>query len=61
MVADYNGEDEDTGIVVPEFDCPLMRVDLAELQSILQQTDPNTPVKELYILCREYVAARCAT
>ncbi|XP_033974523.1 uncharacterized protein LOC117473135 isoform X2 [Trematomus bernacchii] len=60
IAADHDGE-EDAGIVVPEFDCPLSPEDITELQSIFQQIDPNTPVKELYLLCREYVAERCGS
>lgn len=59
MAADYNGEDEDGGIIVPEFEWPLSPEDLSEMQSALEQTDPDTPVRELYLLCREYVSARC--
>ncbi|XP_034005839.1 uncharacterized protein LOC117497916 isoform X1 [Trematomus bernacchii] len=60
IAADHDGE-EDAGIVVPEFDCPLSPEDITELQSVFQQIDPNTPVKELYLLCREYVAERCGS
>ncbi|KAK1903624.1 ATP-dependent helicase/deoxyribonuclease subunit B [Dissostichus eleginoides] len=61
VAADHDGEEEDAGNVVPEFDCPLSPEDITELQSVFQQIDPNTPVKELYLLCREYVAERCGS
>ncbi|KAJ4947507.1 hypothetical protein JOQ06_009542 [Pogonophryne albipinna] len=61
IAADHDGEEEDAGIVVPEFDCPLSPEDITELESVFQQIDPNTPVKELYLLCREYVAERCGS
>ncbi|KAF3842611.1 hypothetical protein F7725_024562, partial [Dissostichus mawsoni] len=38
---------------------PFESEDITELQSVFQQIDPNTPVKEL-LLCREYVAERVA-
>ncbi|KAK5923204.1 hypothetical protein CgunFtcFv8_000196 [Champsocephalus gunnari] len=61
IAADHDGEEEDAGIVVHEFDCPLSPEDITELESVFQQIDPNTPVKELCLLCREYVAERCGS
>ncbi|XP_067249285.1 uncharacterized protein [Chanodichthys erythropterus] len=47
---------EDLGVVVPEFECPLSADGLRALEHLLNSTGPNIPVKELYLLCREFVS-----
>ncbi|XP_061896147.1 uncharacterized protein LOC133664737 isoform X2 [Entelurus aequoreus] len=55
--ADYNGNDSEpeTGIVVPECDCPLTEEELNELQTLIDPTDPNLTNEQLYIVCHEHV------
>lgn len=59
VAADHDGENVDGAVLVPEFECPLNEEELAELNSLVHQTDPNTPLTDLYVICREYVAGRC--
>lgn len=47
---------EDFGVVVPEFESPLCSDGRRALELLLNSTGPNTPVKELYLLCREFVS-----
>lgn len=47
---------EDSGVVVPEFESPLCSDGLRALELLLNSTGPNIPVKELYLLCREFVS-----
>lgn len=48
---------EDFGVVVPEFESPLCSDGLRALEHLLNSTGPNIPVKELYLLCREFVSS----
>uniref|UniRef100_A0A672F5F4 Integrase core domain-containing protein n=1 Tax=Salarias fasciatus TaxID=181472 RepID=A0A672F5F4_SALFA len=52
---DYNGDDPETGIVVPEYDCPLTGEEMDELQTLIDPTDPNFKDEQLYIVCNEHV------
>lgn len=40
---------------MPEFECPLSSDGLRGLEDLLNLTGSNTPAKELYLLCREFV------
>ena len=42
-------------IVVPEIECPLSEEQSEGVQSLIQDNDPVTPARELYLLCREYL------
>nr|XP_061823851.1 uncharacterized protein LOC133611022 [Nerophis lumbriciformis] len=55
--AHYNGNNSEpeTGIVVPEYDCPLTEEELNELQTLIDPTDPNLTNEQLYIVCHEHV------
>lgn len=52
---DYNGNDSETGIVVPEYECPLTEEEMDELQTLIDPTDPNVTDEQLYIVCYEHV------
>lgn len=43
---DFSGLDSETGVVVPEYECPLTLVDPA---------DPNISDEQLYIVCYENI------
>ncbi len=45
----------DGAVLVPEFECPLNEEELAELNTLIHQSDLNTPLIDLYVLCCEYV------
>lgn len=47
----------DGAIVVPEFEGPLNEEQQAELQLLIDQSDAHTDIRDLYLLCREYVLA----
>uniref|UniRef100_A0A3B3BMS2 Integrase core domain-containing protein n=1 Tax=Oryzias melastigma TaxID=30732 RepID=A0A3B3BMS2_ORYME len=56
FAADF-GEHVDGAIVVPEFPCPFTNEEMAELQLLLHQNENDCTRTELYLVCREYVAA----
>lgn len=47
---DYNGNDSETGVVVPEYECPLTEEEMDELQTLIDPTDPNITDEQLYIV-----------
>ncbi len=59
VAADYHGENVDGAVLVPKFECPLNEGELAELNTLIHQSDLNTPLTDLYVLCCEYVTGRC--
>ncbi|XP_031172966.1 uncharacterized protein LOC116062437 [Sander lucioperca] len=54
IATDHDGEMEGA-IVVPEIECPLSEEQREGVQSLIQDNDPVTPARELYLLCCEYL------
>uniref|UniRef100_A0A671PPR6 Integrase core domain-containing protein n=1 Tax=Sinocyclocheilus anshuiensis TaxID=1608454 RepID=A0A671PPR6_9TELE len=49
------GLDSETGIIVPEYECPLVEEMMTELQTLVDPTDPNITDEQLYIACYEHI------
>ncbi|XP_052473580.1 uncharacterized protein LOC128030120 [Carassius gibelio] len=52
---DFDGPDSETGVIVPEYECPLTEEEMTELQSLVDQADPNIDDEQLYILCYQHI------
>ncbi|KAL6455280.1 hypothetical protein MHYP_G00362750 [Metynnis hypsauchen] len=42
-------------IVVPQLESPLSEEQRLRVQSLIEQSDPDMPVRDLYLTCREYI------
>ncbi|XP_072558766.1 uncharacterized protein [Paramormyrops kingsleyae] len=54
-VVDYDGLDSETGVVVPEYECPLTEEEMNELQTLVDPTDRNITDEQLYTVCYEHI------
>ncbi|XP_057216619.1 uncharacterized protein LOC130570364 isoform X2 [Triplophysa rosa] len=52
---DFERLDTESGIVVPEYECPLTVEMMNELQTLVDPTDPSLTDEQLYIVCYEHI------
>ncbi|KAL6455464.1 hypothetical protein MHYP_G00360930 [Metynnis hypsauchen] len=54
IARNHDGELEGE-IVVPQLESPLSEEQRLRVQSLIEQSDPDMPVRDLYLTCREYI------